>query len=646
MNMLTSLKALLLPGVAPLGARMEDAAAGEGGDFAALMQDAAAPLSPARQAVPQVVAMATPSVSPEHHAPTHEEIAASPESAAVESPAKTAPASAQPAPFVSIDGEAGPVGQVVATRPTRNAIAQLPAAPTSEESAASPESAVVEPPAATSLSSPQPAPFVPIDGEDEPVGQIVVARPTILSPTKNGAAPDRAQSVESDVTADETDEGDTDEAGAEARSVPDKPTAGHSIKTEPSPVALPVAAMQGPVAMDLPAPQIAPPREIAQPAAVLNLAPAGSETAKSMQVAPLSTVPVDAGATEAPLHQATMSDMPEKLPSNQLSNPAHRTVEPLLPTVVAVHPAAPAPVSPPLPDASGVAVPDAPIDGVASPLKAIAQASVKPASAPAAPRRSVTEVLSLLQLARDQLRHGGGAIQAHDAEHAADAPPPARANPEPLALPPLPSAVQMPQAAAQGMTVVPAVDLTATLGAKLVDMSVSGQWIDGLARDIARFSADGAQGRFQIDAGQLGPVQVDIRQSQDGATISLTVASEMAEQALRQESDRLRVDAGLSAVRIADVKIERGHVVAETARADGGQNAASQHPSGQQGQGGWSAQGQHQGWGQSSAQSHMEGRGQGRENFGSGAKAQGEAAVLKSEQAGGNAADLPRARYA
>ncbi|KAA9019443.1 flagellar hook-length control protein FliK [Sphingobium limneticum] len=192
---------------------------------------------------------------------------------------------------------------------------------------------------------------------------------------------------------------------------------------------------------------------------------------------------------------------------------------------------------------------------------------------------------------------------------------------------------------------IPTVDLSASLGAQVVDMGVSGQWIDGLARDIASLSANGAQGRFQINATELGPVEVNIRQGDDGAAISLTVATEAAEQALRQDGDRLKLDASLSAVRISEVKIERAPHVAEVTRAEGSTN---QNTAQQQSGGSHQNQGQAAGqnMGQSSTQSHMQGRGQQRENIAFGHKAGNDGAVLNHMDAGDTAGGAVRARYA
>jgi flagellar hook-length control protein FliK len=206
----------------------------------------------------------------------------------------------------------------------------------------------------------------------------------------------------------------------------------------------------------------------------------------------------------------------------------------------------------------------------------------------------------------------------------------------PVVQPAAPS-IQPPVAAAPA-------DLSASLGAQVVDMGVSGQWIDGLAREIAGLSANGAQGRFQINADQLGPVQVDIRQGSDGAAVSLTVASEAAEMALRQDSDRLRLDAGLSAVRIAEVKIDRMPHVAEAARSDGASQQQSSQQQGSQGASGWANNSQNMA--QSQGQAQGQGRWRAQENNAFASKNSGDPAVLNHDElrrAGNSAA---RARYA
>lgn len=170
-------------------------------------------------------------------------------------------------------------------------------------------------------------------------------------------------------------------------------------------------------------------------------------------------------------------------------------------------------------------------------------------------------------------------------------------------------------------TAPPVVDLSASIGAQLVDMGVSGQWIDGLARDIAGLGANGAQGRFQINTDQLGHVLVDIRRSGDGAAVSLTVASQAAEQALSQDRDRLQIGMGSSAVRITELRIERAPAVEHVSSPDAPRSQADQ-PSTAQSAG--HAQTAGQGMGQSAGQ----GRWQGRENFAAPHKIAADIAVL------------------
>lgn len=275
-----------------------------------------------------------------------------------------------------------------------------------------------------------------------------------------------------------------------------------------------------------------------------------------------------------------------------------------------------------------------------------AEAEAAPVSRDVAARADAplrAEIVSLLQFARD---HGAGRTARTDDSAAGDSAPADAATPADTAafrttLPDMTAApVAVAQSASRDMALplaMPVTDLSASLGSQVIDMGVSGQWIDGLARDIAGLSANGAQGRFQIDAQQLGPIQVDIRQGDDGTAVSLTVATELAEQALRQDSDRLRLDAGLSAVRISDLRIERAVPSADAARAD----TQSQQQQAQGGSGGaGTGQGAGQGTGQSPSQSSAQGQGrwQSRENIALAHKGGGDATVLNHDQSGKGAA--------
>ena len=255
-----------------------------------------------------------------------------------------------------------------------------------------------------------------------------------------------------------------------------------------------------------------------------------------------------------------------------------------------------------------------------------------------------SEALALLQLIREQVgsrpsgapARVGEQLPALAGKRAPDGGGPAAATAPaiPATVPDLTQSAPAPTAPAPALSVAapatPVADLSASLNTQVVDMGVSGQWIDGLARDIAGLSTHGAQGRFQINADQLGPVQVDIRQGSEGAAVHMTVASEAAEMALRQDSDRLKLDAGLSAVRIAEVKIDRVPHVSEPSRADSaGQQSSQQQSQQSAGQGGtaWANNGQNMGQPQS-----QQGRWRPGENNGFTPKSSGDPAVLNHAQ--------------
>ena len=383
----------------------------------------------------------------------------------------------------------------------------------------------------------------------------------------------------------------------------------------------------------------------ASPAAVMNPPVASTPSAdQSMPASPLPQAAPDALAVEAdaippsPIaapREAAGARMSVETPTPEtegvLTAPANRATMQSVASQAAV-------VSPAIDvDEPVAAQPDRPSDA-ARPMV----------------QRVRAEAVSLLQLVRDQMTGRAAApveargddqrTVANDTASVAAASPTASSTPAHAATAPL--LAPAPHAVTPIAPIAtPAIDLSASLGAQMVDMGVSGQWIDGLARDIAGLSANGAQGRFQINADQLGPVQVDIRQGADGAAVSLTVASEAAELALRQDSDQLKRDPAFAGARIHDVRVERTAHITEPARADSAsnQNGSSSDQQQQSSANQWQAQGQ--GANQGAAQSQMQGR-QGRENIAQLHKNGDGPVVMDSEEAGNSARDTVRARYA
>ncbi len=158
-----------------------------------------------------------------------------------------------------------------------------------------------------------------------------------------------------------------------------------------------------------------------------------------------------------------------------------------------------------------------------------------------------------------------------------------------------------PLAIAAGAT-QPVADIGGMLGQQVIDMGSGGQWIDGLAREIAALSKGEGQGSFRLSPEHLGPMRVDIRAGDQGANVTLTVETKAAEAMLVQDRHLLKADAQLSALRIGEVTVERVTHIAEPSRSD---SATGQGTSGQQGnnaQNAALAQGQSQGQSQNNGQ--------------------------------------------
>lgn len=443
-------------------------------------------------------------------------------------------------------------------------------------------------------------------------------------------------------------EGEAEASGAETVADPvEHPAAETPVAVAPAPV---VAAMASPT----PLPLSAPIAETPSANAVEKMAEPAPQPIRAQVSPTVGEGDPQAPALAAPLAQAASAVQPDPVQPKPVLQERGTLPEQVQAAVVV----------PSTAGAEQVAVAWAPVEQapVRQAQAAVTDSQVAPdLAAPQAvatprPQLAKSEALALLQMVRDQMEVRQPATPARVSEQAMvtprakaerpTAPTEAASTPLPQPMPgdvspPLATIAATPVVAQSSVAPQPVADLSASLGAQVVDMGVSGQWIDNLARDIAGLSANGAQGRFQINSDRLGAVQVDIRQGDNGAAVNLTVASEAAEMALRQDSDRLKLDAGLAAICIAEVKIERSPHVAEASRADGAnqqnQQQSSQHPSGQ---GAWANS---QNMGQSAQQ---QGRWRGAENSAFASKNSGDPAVLNHDPMHRAGNDAVRARYA
>ena len=166
-----------------------------------------------------------------------------------------------------------------------------------------------------------------------------------------------------------------------------------------------------------------------------------------------------------------------------------------------------------------------------------------------------------------------------------------------------------------------------TLGQQVVDMGISGQWINDIARQIASISANPGHGSFRIASQELGAVQVDIAPASvgGGSDILMRVDSDAAFAALNEDKERLMQDARMASVRIGELRIDRLAAPQEAARGDMGGSTQQQTPANPQ-QGNQSSQSQ------TSAQTG-----------GNGGQQQGrpDAASLAGQHQGGNSPKAP-----
>ncbi len=103
--------------------------------------------------------------------------------------------------------------------------------------------------------------------------------------------------------------------------------------------------------------------------------------------------------------------------------------------------------------------------------------------------------------------------------------------------------------------VAPAPAPQPAMSEQILDLSRGSEWIDDLARDIAKTtSADGAL-RFRLNPNTLGELRVEITQSERGAHVRLEVTSEAAQQALTEAQPRLAAEARAQGVRLAEAEV-------------------------------------------------------------------------------------------
>jgi len=89
-----------------------------------------------------------------------------------------------------------------------------------------------------------------------------------------------------------------------------------------------------------------------------------------------------------------------------------------------------------------------------------------------------------------------------------------------------------------------------------LDLARDSEWLDRLARDIARAGASDTPLRFRLHPQTLGHLHVELQQGDHGTAVRLTVETEAARQLLADAQPRLAAEARAQGVRIAETHVD------------------------------------------------------------------------------------------
>lgn len=143
------------------------------------------------------------------------------------------------------------------------------------------------------------------------------------------------------------------------------------------------------------------------------------------------------------------------------------------------------------------------------------------------------------------------------------------------------------------------------LGDQVIDMGVSGQWIDRMAREIAGLADGTGHSRFTLNPPHLGRLQIDLWREEGATSIRMLTETDEAAQRLQEGRTALQGDARVAALSLASITVEKASGTFDTAPRDQGSQRQGGDLSGQmqqqQQQQQQQAEGQGQGQGQSRA---------------------------------------------
>jgi len=136
------------------------------------------------------------------------------------------------------------------------------------------------------------------------------------------------------------------------------------------------------------------------------------------------------------------------------------------------------------------------------------------------------------------------------------------------------------------------------LGDKVIDMGVSGQWIDRMAREISDLADGTGHSRFQLNPPNLGRIQVDLWQGDDATNLRITTETDEAARRLREGQGALEANARMASLSLGTVSVEKSSESFDQRRDQNGQQNQRQFMD-------FGGQPQQQAGGQAQSQSEM-----------------------------------------
>lgn len=292
---------------------------------------------------------------------------------------------------------------------------------------------------------------------------------------------------------------------------------------------------------------------------VAGLLRAASALPKDESLAPAAPAAETAGSASDEEPSVTPADLPPILAA--LIAPTLQPAVPAGPTSLppAVVPSAAAAIS--------TATAIAPQPDTVAPKATMADIKVIPADIPAEPVSAMAAQPGLSQLARPSMptsaaaQGGKGAIKASTPTGAEPMPVvKAEAFAKPAAdilslIAPTPATPFEPVSAAASVEApAPAEPVIE----QQLDLAREGEWLDRLAKDIARTAAGEGHLRFRLNPEHLGSLHVELTQGSSGASVRLTADTEAARTILVDAQPRLVAEARAQGVKIAETHVDLG----------------------------------------------------------------------------------------